>query len=138
MLISWMQKKSVGRGVANAASGDKIHPAADAATLDRHDHRNAQLLQFGEGGLDVQQVAVNCRAAFGGFFIHHSLAAKSLQGHAGAEMFAGARYEQHACIAGLVDPGQGRIQLAPEQGVHGVERLGPVEHQVRDVRVERE
>ena len=131
-------EERVKRGIAQAAGAHHIDRAANAAALNGGNHRDAQCLKLGEGGLHVGQQVKNRRAAFGALVVHGNAAAKGLQRHAGAEVFAGAGDDQHARIGGLVDVRQHLVQLAPEGRVHGVERLGPIEHQVGDVVVGRE
>ena len=133
MLISWMQKKASARGVADAAGGHHVHRAADAAALNGRDHRHAQVFQLGERGLHVGQHVKDGGAAFGALVVHLNGAGKGLQRHTGAEVLAGAADDQRARRAVGVHLGQHRIQLAPERGVHGVHRLGLVEHQVGNV-----
>ncbi|MFM6996007.1 MAG: enoyl-CoA hydratase-related protein, partial [Limnohabitans sp.] len=57
----------------------------------------------------------------------------TLQRHAGAEVLAGAADHQRARRALAVQSSQQLVELAPEGRVHGVQALGPVEHQVRHV-----
>jgi len=98
--------------------------------VDGHDHRDAQVLDPGEGVLHVGQQVEDGGAAFGALVVHGDGAAEGLQRHARAEVPAGAADDQGACLAGLVQVHQHRIQLAPERRVHGVHGLGPVHHQV--------
>ena len=128
-------KKCIGGGVTDAAGRHHVHRAAYAAALDGGYHRHAQRLQFGEGGLHVGQQIEHGGPAFGALVVHGNRAGKGLQRHAGAEMLAGAADDQHARRAVPVQLGQHLVELAPEGRVHGVQRLGLVEHQMGDVLV---
>lgn len=130
MLISWMQK-GVARGVADAGGGHHVQRAADAAAVDGGDHRYPQFVQAAEGGLHAGQQVADGGAALGAGVIQGDGPAKGLQCHAGAEMLAGAADHQGARLAAAVQLLQQLIELAPEGRVHGVEALGPVQHQMR-------
>ncbi len=120
-------------GVADAGGRHHVHRAADAAAVDRGDNRDAQRFDAGEGGLHVGQQVEDGGAAFGALVVHGDGTAEGFQRHAGREMPAGAADDQRPCLARAVDPREHGVQLAPEGGVHGVERLRAIEHQVRDV-----
>jgi hypothetical protein len=48
-------------------------------------------------------------------------------------VFAGAADHQHTGLVALVQVMQNIVELAPKNQIQGVERLGPVEHQVGNV-----
>ena len=130
MLISCMQKKCIGGGVADAAGGHHVDRAANTAALDGHDHRHAQGFELAEGGLQVGQRIKDGRAPLGALVIHVDRAIKGLQRHAGAKVPTGAADYQRPRCALPVQLGQHGIELAPEQRVHGVELGRPVQHQM--------
>ena len=80
--------------IAHAAACDHIHRAADAATLNGEDDRDAQALDFAEGVLHVGEQVENGGPAFGALVVHLDAATKGLQRHACAEMLAGAGDDQ--------------------------------------------
>ena len=82
--------------IAHAAACDHIHRAADAASLDGHDHGDAQALDFAEGVLHVGEQVENGGPAFGALVVHLDAATKGLQRHACAEMLASAGDDQGA------------------------------------------
>ena len=70
---------------------DHVDRAADAAALDRRDHRDAQRFELGEGGLHVGQQVEDRGAAFRACWSSIAMAPpKVVERHAGAEMLAGA------------------------------------------------
>ena len=126
-------EEGLGTCVTQAAGGDHVHGAANAAALDGRNHRNAQFLQLGKRGLHVRKRVKHGGAPLGALVVHLDGAGKRVQRHARAEVLAGAADHQHARAVAVVQFGQRRVKLAPEHRAHGVERVGLAQHQVGDM-----
>ena len=122
------------RGVADAARRDHVHRAADAAAMDGHDDRNAQVFQPREGGLHVGQQVKNGGAALGALVVYGDGAAKGFERHARAEMLACAADDERPCRTFLMQVSQHRVQLTPEGRVHGIQRFWLVQNQMGHLR----
>src|SRR5207237_7675159 len=53
-----------------------------------------------------------------------------------AERAAGASHDRHPRLLLVAEAGERRVEVAPQLAVHGIERLGPVVGDGRDVTVE--
>ena len=126
------------RGIANAASRDHVDRTANTPPLNSSNHRNAHALKQCEGGLHVGERVVDGRTALCAVSVHGDGARESFEGHARRKMLASARNDQGPCLARIVQLVQHRIQLTPECGVHGVERLGLVQHQMCNMVIRRQ
>jgi hypothetical protein len=112
----------------------KSTAAADAAALDRGDHRHARLVEAAEGvlqGVDMLAEALAGDVAIG---LAAALAdvGEHLQVHAGGEVLAGGGDDDAAGAGVVVDVPYDRRQLRPERLVHGVHRFGAFQLDVGD------
>ena len=114
-----------------------VHGAADAAALDRRQHRHAGLIEAGERVLQVADMFAQGFAAngviHGGGRDHAGAVGEDGEVHAGREMLAGRGDDDAAGARVVVDVGNDGRQLVPEGAVHGVEFVGPVQLDVRDM-----
>ena len=131
-------EKRVLRGIANATSRDHVDRTANTAALNGCNHWDAHALQQCEGGLHIGERVVDGRTALCAVCVHGDVAGESFEGHACRKMLASARNDQGPCLASIVQLVQHRIQLTPKCRMHGVERLGLVQHQMCNMVIRRQ
>ena len=121
------------RAQPNIAGRDEIYAAADAGALYGSDDRNAATVDHGKALLHVEHAAPQPLAAPTGIAFAVSEGFHDTEFEAGSEVAAGRGDDSGAHRRIAVDGVEHRNHVTPERQNHGVERLRPVESDMRDV-----
>ena len=125
-------------GIAHVAGGNQVDPATDTAALDGGEHRNAALLERGEGALHALNAVVKTGPVLQARSARSVLAGRDavIRKHAGVdargEMRSGRRNDDHPRPGVGIDIFDDLRQFLPEGADHVVALFGAVENDVRN------